>query len=211
VANDLATLNGYLDDMLDDGTDAVWTSAEKNNLINRAVARLWPKNSRQVDPTSATYQVTLVTETEHYALPAALLAVQRVDWVDTDGEEGGPLPSGSWEVVGDIMTGAGKLHVAPAFVERLGTLRLLGLGKYDTATNLIPDELVPLVLARARAEAYRQLGHTRVKFKNWAARNQVQNVSVNELMQMVREAQNEAEREELGVQTIHRPVPGVIG
>ena len=203
MANNLATLNGYLDDMLDDGTDAVWTSTEKDNLINRAVARLWPNAPRPVDPTGVT--VTLVSGTYYYPLGSTVLRVVRVDYIDSGSNEGGALAGHTWEVVGDATTGDAKLHVAPSIVEMGGTLRVLGYGRYDTTTNLIPDEYVPFVLSFARAEAYRQLTAQRMKFKNWASRNQVQNISMNEMLQMIRMAEADAEKEADAIHLIRRP------
>jgi len=79
-------------------------------------------------------------------------------------------------------------------------------------THLIPDDFVPLVLAKARAEAYRRMGSDRVAFENWQARNQKQNVSINELLGLIQEAESEAIRQERAIQPVwRRPVPGRLG
>lgn len=211
MPNDLATLNAKLTTQLrDTGATLVWASTEKDDLLDWAVAGLWPRFSRPLDPAAAT--VALVTDTFFYALPTGVRAVSRVDYVDTNAIEFGPLHGKSWEIAGDAFYGTGKLHVSPAIVSQGGSLRLNGYGVYDTATNLIPDILVPLVLAKARAEAYRRIGPDRVKFKEWLAKNQVQNVSVNELLQFINEADNEMQRIEHSLPRVWmRPVPGRQG
>ena len=209
MANDLATLNAALDTQLADGDNSVWASAEKDSLLTWAVAGLWPRLARELDPTS--YTVTLVTADYFYAVSAALLSVNRVDWLDTDNTELGPLPGGTWEILGNLLAGTAQIHVAPAIVEQGGTLRLLGYGRYDVATNLIPDDYVALVLAIARAEALRRLVGNRARFKQWLSRQQTQNTTVNELILMVNEADAEAKALRSMYRTWRRPVPGRIG
>lgn len=211
MPNDLATLNAKLVTQLrDTGSTLVWASTEKDDLLTWAMASLWPRFSRPLDPAVAT--VALVADTYFYALPAGVRAVSRVDYIDASGNEFGPLHGKSWEIAGDAFYGTGKLHVAPAIVAQGGTLRLNGYGIYDGTTNLIPDILVPLVLATARAEAYRRVAGNRAKFEEWLTVNQVQNVSVNELTQLVNEADNEMQRLKAQLpRTWQKPVPGRQG
>lgn len=213
MANDLATLNGFLDTALrEDTVDSVWTSAEKNNLIDWAVASLWPRYARTLLPSVAT--IALVSNTYHYALPSGTRNVVRVDLVDASGNEIGPVHSRAWELEGDVVAGAGYLRVSPIYVDAhsLGSLNLTGYGVYDTATNLIPDLYVPLILAKSRAEAYRRLGANREQFKVWLSRNQTQNVSVNELLQLINEADAEVRRLESVIPRVwQKPAPGRQG
>jgi hypothetical protein len=85
-----------------------------------------------------------------------------------------------------------------------------GYAEYGVASNYISNELVRLVLAKARGEAYRRMAGDRVQFKNWQARNQAQDMSVNELILLVNEADGEAERLFRRHRTIRKPVPGRI-
>ena len=211
MANDLTTLNAKLTTQLrDTGTPLVWASTEKDDLLTWAIAGLWPRFSRPLDPTTST--VALVANTYFYALPAGVRAISRVDYVDANTIEFGPLNGRSWEIAGDAFYGTGKIHVSPAIVAQLGTLRVNGYGVYDGTTNLIPDILVPLVLAKARAEAYRRMAGNRAKFEEWMSRNQTQNVSVNELLQMINEADNEMQRLEASLpRAVQKPVPGRQG
>lgn len=216
MANDLATLNGYLDTALKDTGDTVWGASEKNNLIDWAVASLWPRYSRPLDPTATT--ITFQADTYYYSLPGNVRSVSRIDLLDSDGNEYGPAHGRAWEVVGDLLSDGemytGKLHIAPQYVSALGggTARIHGYGVYDTTSYYIPDIYVSLVLAKARAEAYRRLAASREQFKVWLARNQSQNVSVNELLQMINEADSEVRRLELTIPRVwQKPVPGRQG
>ena len=83
--------------------------------------------------------------------------------------------------------------------------------KYDTTTHLIPDDLVQLVLAYSRAEAYRRLAGDRQRFTAWLSRNQTQNISINEMLQMINEAETEARRLKAERKTWQKPVPGRQG
>jgi len=80
------------------------------------------------------------------------------------------------------------------------------------ATHYVPDDYVSLALAQARAEALRRMADDRSKFEVWLARNQKQNVTVNELLQMVNDADIEMERLRRRLpRTWRRPVPGRLG
>lgn len=209
--NDLADLNSALDVQLKDTTDVVWTSAEKDELLKQSVHALWPRFSRPLDPTATT--ITIVADTYYYSLPSGVTAVSRIDLLDADSEDRGPIHGRAWELTGDVLSGSGKLHVGPTYVKGYvgGTLRLHGYGKYDTATNLIPWDFRALVLAQARAEAYRRVAADRVKFEEWLARNQTQNVSVNELVQFINEADAEAQRlRVMTPRTWQKPVEGRV-
>lgn len=209
MSNTLATMNGKLATQLRDTGYATWASAEMDDLLTYALARLYPILSRPLDPTSTT--VALVATTYFYSLPAGVMAVSRVDWVDTDSNELGPLGLGSWEIVGSPILGTAKLHVSPVVVQSGGTLRLNGYGRFDLSTNLIPDDYVALLLAVARAEAYRRMAGDRSKFKEWLAQNQTANITVNELMLLINEADAEAERLRRQLRVWQLPVPARVG
>lgn len=152
---------------------------------------------------------TVENKSYRYHLHADINHVVRADWVSDDGEtEYGALDGQSWEVVGDVEADTALLFVAPIIVEQGGTLKLHTHTAYDTTANYIPNRLIPLVIARARAEAYRRLAADRQKFKAWLSRNQEQNVTVNELLQMINEADNEALVLDRGQKSWQKPVPG---
>ena len=212
MANNLAGLNPKLATQLRDAAYGTWVTGEMDELLTESVNSLWPRYSRELDPTTTT--ITLVTATYFYALPAGVMAISRLDFVDSGGGEFGPVFGRAWELVGNPLLGTAKLHIGPVIVESGvgGTVRILGYGKYDVTTNLIPDDYIQLVLARARAEAYRRIASDRVRFKEWLARNQTQNVSVNELLQLINEADNEINRLTAQAPRVwQRPVPGSTG
>ena len=100
MANTLATLNGLLDSALRDTSNETWTSAEKDALIERAVRNLYPRISFQLDPESYTH--TLVSEDYFYPLKPEVMSISRVDLVESDGTERGPLRDGTWEMTGRV-------------------------------------------------------------------------------------------------------------
>lgn len=211
MPNDLATLKSKLARQLHDETNVDWTDAEKGDLITWAVTNLWPRRRREIDPSAGTSEVSLVAGTIFYNAPSGMEEIVRVDWIDADGNEGGPLWS-AWEITGDAFGGNMKLKVAPMIAERGGKLRVYGYGRFDTSTNFIPDWLVPLVLAKARAEAYRRMGADRARFKNWQTRHPDQDISMGELLQLINEADAEARLLDGELPTtVQRPVPGRVG
>jgi hypothetical protein len=296
IANDISGLSSKLATQLRDTAHAVWNSTEKDDLVGYAIANLYPRFARYIDPSVTAAQITLVADTYFYAVPANVLEVSGLDWIDTDDDELGPLDDQAWQVTGDPFGGTLKVRIAPGIVEQLGTLRVHGYGRFGplvgtaialatsaaaddiidtaaahgftldqtvqfpsltggtglstatayyiiagslaattfqvsatprgTAINfttditagtvaryfLVPDDYVPLVLAQARAEALRRMADDRAKFEVWLARNQKQSVSVNELMQLVNDADIEIERLRQRLpRTWRRPVPGRLG
>lgn len=204
--NNLATLRAQLDTQLRDLEHTVWDQTEKEQLLINAVARLYPTVVRNI-----IVNVPTVVNNYTYALDTSIRNVFRVDVLNASSEMTHVLPNGSWEIWG---TTAGSeeltLHVGRLFIQANNTLRVHGYGRYDITTNSIDDTLVPLVLARARAEAYRRMGAKRVQFENWLVANQTQNVSVNELLQLINEAEREAEFLERQSATIKKPVPARV-
>ena len=210
MANDLPTLRQRLATQLRDETDVTWPTEEKDYLIGLAVRNLSPRIMRALDPEGASCTQALTSADYIYALNTAIIHLARVDWIDSSGNERGPLTPGTWEVMGDPAEGTGKIHVSPTIVEAGGTLRYHAWGRYDTVTNLIPDDHVPLVLAEARHEAYRRIGADRERFKQWINKNQVQNVSLNELLQLVSDARREADDQRAVRKTWTKPVPARV-
>lgn len=213
MANDLETMRDRLRDVLYDVDDETWNAGEKDDILDMAVRRLSRRLPRPIDPEDASASITLVSEDYYYAIDAGFQSVDRVFYVDSQSDDVGYVERG-WEVVGDIWAGTAKLHVAPRVVENGGTLRLLGSGRYTlpvsgaSQATAILDDHVPLVLAWARAEAWNRLLSDRARFRQWQNQNQVQNISVNELIQMVGNADRQADDEWATLKRWHRPVPG---
>lgn len=195
MTNTLTTMRERLRQQLSDVDDATWDAGEKDDLLDWAVRRLNYKVPRPIDPTDATAEITLVADTYWYSIDSSIVNVERVTILDADGDEMGRITA--WETTGDIVSGTGKIHIAPSIVEIWvgGTARIYGTGRYDLSTYLVPDEYVPAVLAVARAEALSRLVSDRARFKQWQVANQVQNISVNELIQMVNQAEVRAAEE----------------
>jgi hypothetical protein len=210
MANDAATLNGKLATALRDTAYGVWTTGEMTDLVTWAVADLWPGICREL--TDVDQHVTIVSGTRSYALGASVGAVYRVDIIDSAGTYIGPMADGTWEISGGgsaVLTLSVNQSVNDNYAG--GTFNIRGYAPYTfTSGAQIPDELVRLVLAKARGEAYRRMAGDRVQFKNWQARNQAQDMSVNELILLVNEADGEAERLFRRHRTIRKPVPGRI-
>lgn len=215
MSNNAAGLNAFLDTALRETTvDTIWTSAEKDNVIAWAVARLWPHVSKIGDPT-ADY-VALTTDTYYYSAPTGIMSISRLDyWDGIPGAASAKLlyvvNGRNWETVGDPETGTLKIHLQASIPTTGDYLGVLGYKRYDVTSNLIPDTLVPLVLAMARAELYRRLASDREMFRTWLARNQEQNVSINELMQMINEADREAAGLWKAARVWQKPVSGRVG
>lgn len=216
MATDLETLREELRDVLSDADDETWSAGEKDQLLTWAVRRLNQRNPRPLDPENATQQITLVSEDYYYAIDSSITHVNQVFYVDTNGDEGGYLRPGSWEVVGDLMAGTAKLHVSPYIVEAGGTLRITGYGRYTlsslTASQAaaIPDDYIQLVLDMAGARAFRRMLSDRARFRQWQNANQTQNISINELIEMTNAMEQAAQTELAQLKRFQRPVPARI-
>lgn len=205
MANDAATLNGLLDIALRDTSDATWSSDEKDSLITQAVLECPPRPLLHDEHTA-----TLTTGTYFYTLSPWVKTLSRIDLVDASGVEQGSIPGGLWEIHGDTYTGNAEVQIAPRVVDRWGTgatIRYIGYSEYDTSTHLIPTEYVRFVIAHAKAEAYSRMASDRARFKQWANDEQTLNISVNELVQMVNDAQLERDRERARIQRWRKPMP----
>lgn len=206
MANTTAVLRGYLQSALRDSSNATWTTTEMDNAIIRAVTTLYPRVVRPLAPES--YTQALTAGTYFYALNSAIIQLNAVDWVDSDSNERGRLGPGTWEVLGDILGGTAKVHVSPSIADYGGTLRYYGFGRYDTTTNYIPDEYINLVIAKAEVELLHYLKSDRARFLNWANTRQDQNISLNELLQAVNNAEQRAAMLDARTQTWRKPVAG---
>lgn len=206
MANNLATMRNRLRQQLSDVDDETWDAGEKDDLLGWAMRRLNRRVVRRLDPRSAACTITLVSGTYFYNIDSSITHVYAVDWVNTVDEEMGEVSG--WEITGDLLSGSAKIRVNPQFTKLGGSFYLNAGGRYDLTTNLIPDDHVTLVLAMARSEALRRLITDRARFKNWQNTNQVQNISVNELAQMVQDADRQADQEWALMKQWQMPVAG---
>jgi hypothetical protein len=205
MANDLATLLGYLNTALRDTDNSTWGTTEKQNLLTWASASTWPRLASRTEE-----EVTLADDDSLYTL-TTVAAIDRIDVIDEDGKMLHSLPGGTWEFRGDGESVGGELYINPLYAREPHTLLVHGWAPYNLATTLPPDRHVPLILAIARAEACRREIARRAAFKNWMTLEQTQNISVNELVLMVNEADNEAMRLRTMLKTWRRPVPARVG
>lgn len=205
MANDLATVRGKLETQLGDSSHATWAQTEMEDILNWVTDELFvarPRVTRE--------SVTLVDDQDQYTL-STLYSVYRVDLLDADGNLLMPLNPGSWETWGDGQESGMTLFVNRGYAKTGWTLRVHGYAPYDLTTNYPPTRVVPLILAKARAECLRRLVGERARFEQWAQGNPRSNTSMSELLQMVRNAEQEAERLTTALRIYGRPMPAKIG
>ena len=210
-------MRARLRSQLYDVEDETWSAGEKDDVLLWSVRKLNKRLNRPLDPEATAQNITLVTDTYFYAIDSTITSVVRVDLYNSSGDALGPLEAG-WETVGDLVTGNGKLHLSPTTVEATvgGSVRMTAYGRYElltqasSQTSANPDDYITLVLSTARAEAYRRLVSDRARFRQWQTNNQVQNISVNELIQMVTDADRQAEDEWAYLKRWQKPVIGRI-
>ncbi len=205
MANDLATISSKLATALRDTDHETWNSTEKDDLVTWAVRSLYP---RRAQPMSKPLW-PLDPDTEDYAVPVGMREVNRVEWAEVATDHLiARLPGDAWYLYGDPMSDDLTLWVSRDYTGADYYLVLHGYGVHDF-TSQIPDDWVPLVLARARAEAYRRVAGDRARFEQWLSSNQTQNMSVNELLQLIQDADDEAGRlDRMLPRTQRLPVPG---
>ena len=194
MANDLTTLQGKLAEQLRDTGHETWSASEKNDLIRWAVADLAPGIMKYT-----TFSQAADNNTNFITMGGDFASIHRIDMWDADPTSGVSrmvmeIPGRMWEVQQSIEPGTDfRVAISPRFTMTGYYYLVHGYVPYNTDTNLIPDRLVSLVLAKARAEAYRRMGGDRARFENWLTQSERQDVSVNELLQLTREAQVEAD------------------
>ena len=213
MANNAAGLNAIIDLALRDPSDETWTSAEKDAAIARAVRNLSPKVVRPLAWSDTANSDTLVASTYYYSLASTMFYLSRIDMVESDATERGPLPDEAWELTGDISLGAGVVHIAPWFVQKWAgsVIWYRGYGVYDVTTNLIPDEYVDLVIAAASAELVRALLADRSRFLQTGVTRQDQIISVTEMVTMLNAFEQVAREKKAATTTFRKPVPGRRG
>jgi hypothetical protein len=205
ATNDLSALNTKLVTALRDTTYATWGTGEIDDLLIWAAAMLYPRVARRVQE-----EEEMLDDEHEYGFAA--LEIDRVDVIDRDTNKVFRiLTGGTWEYFADPLGEGGNLYINPRFNEPGKNLRVHGWGRYDLSENIPPDDVVPLILAVARAEACRREVSRRYASTNWQTLDQRQNISVNELVQMVNEADTEAERLSRKFQTMRRPKPARVG
>lgn len=217
MGNTLEEMRERLRDALSDEQDETWSAGEKDETLLFVVRRLGQRNPWPLDPEAQS--IALVADQFYYDLPGNVVSVSQVSWSNADGEPLGYLAGGSWEVVGDPWTSQGKLHVAPRIANAGGTLYILGYGRYtipDKGTVFadenptLPNDYVQLVLDLATARLLRQLLSSRARFQQWQNANQTQNITVNELIQMINLAEAAAKSELAELKRAQRPVPARV-
>lgn len=203
----LADLTDKLETALTDTSNAVWSATELNDILTVACARIARDRQRVVRDS-----VTLVNNQETYVL-TNVYYVQRVDLLDSDGNFVMKLPNGTWEVWGDQATAGQTLFINRRYANSNYSLRVHGYAPYDLVTNTptANTTLEGAILAMGRVEALRRIEHERSRYQQWANTNPRGDTSVNELLNMIREAQAEANALRGEIRLIVRPLPGKSG
>jgi hypothetical protein len=215
----MATLEAVRDELesaLYDSSNETWTTTELDYFLQRAVTRLSQRSPKPVSTDDADADITLVADTYYYSIPSGFTHIDAVMYENQDEDIIGYMKSG-WEVEGDLWAGTAKLHVAPRTVEQLGKLYLRGWKSYTLTaaagdqTDAVQTRHVPYIIAAARVEAIDQLLADRARFRQWQNQNQVQNISINELLTMRTEAEQQRDSEWLMLRTWQRPTIGRVG
>jgi hypothetical protein len=207
MSNDQETLRNRVAAALRDNDFATWSEDETDDLVTNAVRSLWPRVAIPLSP--ASYAITLVEDTELYAVDADIRQVSRLDQYDPDLVPMGPLSGSVWEVWGDLLGGDADLHIARSIVNANigGFVYPHGYGTYSvTAAPYIPDEYVAYVVAHAVEAAISWMSSDRARFRNWANSDQTLNTSVNELDGIRSRAQQTMERERSRIFTWRKPM-----
>jgi hypothetical protein len=106
--------------------------------------------------------------------------------------------------VGTSGAGGTGVTITPALVTAKASGQVVA-----EVSQLPPDKAIPLILALARAEALRRMVGDRARFVQWAGSAQA-NVTVNELVLMLNDADREVERLRRTYPAWEKPVPGRI-
>jgi hypothetical protein len=202
-------LGPKLETALRDTSNAVWGASEIDDILALAL-----EETNRVRPRVVKDVVTIGTgmgdgleEGEDQFTLTNVYTVFRIDLLDENDKVVMPLPSGAWEVWGDNMSSGQTIYVNPSYVRNGMSFRVHGYGPYDT-TNTPPAQVQEAILALARAEAYRRVAGERARFEQYASGNPRSDVSVNEILGQVNEADAEAHRLLGDIKLIRRPLPG---
>lgn len=204
MANDLATLRTKLATALRDPSMEVWASAELDDLLTWACASMYPRVALPIS--LPVYPLT--EEQEDFDIPSGILEISRVDLAEVSTDTLiMPLPPGTWEIYGDVWSSTAKLFVNRRFANPDWYFVIHGYGTYNLGGGEPPDMYVPYILAAASAEAVKRMIPKRAAFTQWMKLNQKENVSVNELSQMLNQFESTAQRELSRMKTWRKPKP----
>jgi hypothetical protein len=195
-------LKPTLEIALSDESNEIWTTTELDTILSYALAMANQVRQRAVRDT-----IALVDDQDSYTL-TNVVSITRVDLLDEDNKLVRVLPNGSWEVWGDNSTTGQTLYINPIYARTPYQLRVHGYGPYDYTTNTPDTTMQTAIVALARAEALRRLATDRARFRQWAQSNPRGDVSTNELIQSVNEADAEAQRILRSIKLIKRPTTG---
>lgn len=210
MANDQATLRGYVESALQDTGNATWSDADLDSLVDRAVASLYPRCVKWIPADDSGVDDILVASTYFYSVPSPLISVSRIQLVDPGGDERGDLAPGTWRTTGSFIDGTAKVQISPQVVDANAgaTIRFEGFARYTlTSPYQIPDDYVAYVVAHAKAAAYSWMLSSRARFKQWNTSDQTLNISVNELLGLQTQAEREVEMHKSRIFTWRKPMP----
>jgi len=187
---------------LRDSANAVWTSAEFDTILSHAL-----EETNRVRPRVVKDVIALVEDQDTYVL-TNVYTVFRVDLLDASSKVVMPLPAGSWEVWGDNMSPGQTLYVNPVYANSTYQLRVHGYGPYDYTTNTPPLQVQEAIIAVAVADALRRITAERARYEQYAANSPRSDVSVNELLGQINQAEQNAARLLGDIRLIRRPTYG---
>src|SRR3972149_2376521 len=181
-------LGPTLETSLRDTTNIVWGASEIDAILGWAL-----EETNRARPRVVKDVIALIEDTDTYTL-TNVYTVFRVDLLDAESKVIMTLPSGSWEVWGDNASIGQTLYINPNYARDTYKLRVHGYGPYDYTTNTPPLQVQQAILALGRAEAYRRVAGERARFEQYATGNPRSDVSVNELLGQINDAEAEAKR-----------------
>ncbi len=214
MANDLATLRTKLATALSDPTYGYWTSAEMDDLVKDAIDNLWPRYAQRTHGRNnyalsniATMSNLTVPDQSWYGIPVSIDEIDHIEMVDSAGAVIDEMPVGTWMAHFAEDGTSDRLQINPAYSNLAYRFRVQGLKRYNLTDALIPNEYIDLVISASRSEAYRRALGDRMRFKQWATTNQIQNVSVTEMLGMIQESERKADQQRsLNGRVWRRPV-----
>lgn len=195
-------LGPKLETALSDTSNQIWSATEIDEILTYALDQVNLQRQRMVRDT-----ITIIADQDTYTL-TNVYSVVRVDLLDENNKLVRVLSNGSWEVWGDNNSQGQTLYINPIYAKTPYKLRVHGYGPYDFTTNT-PDSMTQAaIVAIARAEALRRLASDRARFRQWAQSNPRGDMSVNEVVQIINEADAEARRLLNSIRLIKRPTWG---